>query len=593
MLQKITYVLTKNECAKLVVLFFMVAVGSVLELLGISVFSPLISLITNPEIVETNVYLNKIYSILGFSNTRDFLAFVIVFIIFVYIAKNAYLIFEKNIVYRYIYNVQRRVSVQLLKSYLNEPYTFFLTKNSSVLQRSLQSDTDNFVKAIKHFIELTIEVITCAAIIIYLFLVSHSMTVIIAGILVLMVAFFALTTKKKTKKLGLESQKYKALIFQYMNQALGGVKEIKVLNREKMFVNSYDEAFENYTYSSRISEIIGMMPKYCVEASCMTGLLLAILLKMYWGQKALIDFIPQLTVFAVASFRLLPSVGRINQYFTWLLYEQPSIDLIYHDIKDVENIQEKKETQTKWELKNQVRISNISFHYPNVEKNVLTDISLTIKKGSTIAFIGASGAGKSTLADIILGLLTPQLGKIVADDLDVLKNITTWQQEIGYIPQSIYLSDDSIRNNIAFGVPENQIDDEKIKKAAGQAQLADFVDILPDGFNTFVGDRGVRLSGGQRQRIGIARALYNDPEILILDEATSALDNDTEEAVMSAINDLHGKKTLLIIAHRLTTIRKADFIYEVKDEHLIERKKDEVLDNYHPDHSRANNDTEV
>ncbi|MGO5209211.1 ABC transporter ATP-binding protein [Bacillota bacterium LCP21S3_D8] len=577
MLHKITYVLTKAECIKLVILFFLVAVGSVLELLGISVFSPLISLITNPSIVQTNQYLNRLYIIGKFTNTEDFLAFIIVFIIFVYICKNAYLIFEKNIVYKYIYNVQRRISVKLLRCYLNEPYAFFLTKNSSVLQRSLQSDTDNFVKAIKHFVELTIEVVTCTVIILYLFMVSHSMTVIIAGILILMVAFFVTTTKKKTKILGVESQEYKAQIFQYMNQALGGVKEIKVLNREKMFLDKYDKAFEKYTYASRISEIIGMMPKYCVEASCMAGLLLAILVKMFWGQKELIEFIPQLTVFAVASFRLLPSVGRINQYYTWILYEQPSIDLIYHDIKEVENVPQKNQVNAEWKLENQVKISNISFHYPNVEKDVLSDVSLSIKKGTTIAFIGTSGAGKSTLADIILGLLTPQLGKIYADDLDVLKNISTWQQEIGYIPQSIYLSDDSIRNNIAFGIPENQIDDERIKKAAEQAQLTAFIDILPDGFNTFVGDRGIRLSGGQRQRIGIARALYNDPEILILDEATSALDNDTESAVMSAINDLHGKKTLLIIAHRLTTIRQADYIYEVKGGTVIERKKEEVL----------------
>lgn len=577
MFHKITYVLTKTECIKLVILFFLVATGSVLELLGISVFSPLISLITNPSIVKTNPYLNRLYTWGEFSNTEDFLAFIIIFIIAIYICKNAYLIFEKNIVYKYIYNVQRRISVKLLNCYLNEPYAFFLTRNSSVLQRSLQSDTDNFVKSIKHFIELTIEIITCAVIIIYLFVVSHSMTVIIAGILILMIVLFATTTMKKTKTLGIESQKYKAQIFQYMNQALGGVKEIKVLNREQMFLDKYDQAFEKYTYASRISEIIGMMPKYCVEASCMTGLLLAILVKMFWGQKELVDFIPQLTVFAVASFRLLPSVGRINQYYTWILYEQPSIDLIYRDIKDVENVPQKTQINVNWKLEKAVRISNISFHYPNVETNVLSNISLSIKKGSTIAFIGASGAGKSTLADIILGLLTPQLGKIYADELDVLKNISTWQQEIGYIPQSIYLSDDSIRNNIAFGIPENQIDDERIKRAAGQAQLTAFIDILPDGFNTFVGDRGIRLSGGQRQRIGIARALYNDPEILILDEATSALDNDTESAVMSAINELHGKKTLIIIAHRLTTIRQADFIYEVKEGDVIERRKEEVL----------------
>ena len=297
---------------------------------------------------------------------------------------------------------------------------------------------------------------------------------------------------------------------------------------------------------------------------------------MYFGQKDLIDFIPQLSVFAIASVRLLPSVGRINQYFTYILYEQPSIALVYHDLQEVENIEEEKKQNQDWKLKSELRICSISYHYPNTDKNVLENASMVIRKGTMVGLVGASGAGKSTLADIILGLLTPQMGKIFADDLDVLKNVHTWQQEIGYIPQVIYLSDDSIRNNIAFGVPEDEIDDTRVRLAAEQAQLADFIDLLPDGYQTSVGDRGIRLSGGQRQRIGIARALYNDPELLILDEATSALDHDTETAVMEAIDHLQGQKTMIIIAHRLSTIANADCIYEVADGKIVPRTKKEL-----------------
>lgn len=576
MVKQVLSILNRGEKIKLVILFFMVGLGSILELLGVSAFSPLINLITDPSIIHTKWYLEWLYQVLHIQDTRRFLSVVILIIIAIYIIKNVYLIWERNILYRYIFNVQKRVSVKLLKAYLNEPYSFFLTRNTAVLQRSLQSDTDSFVKAIKHFLELMIEAITCVVIIVYLFLVSHSMTIIIAVILVGLVGFFALTTKKKTQKLGRDSQKYKAEIYQYMNQALGGVKEIKVLNREHTFLDKYEDSFGKFTYAQRVSEILGMVPKYCVEASCMTGLLVAILLKMYFGQKDLIDFIPQLSVFAIASVRLLPSVGRINQYFTYILYEQPSIALVYHDLQEVENIEEQTKQNQDWKLKSELCICSISYHYPNTDKNVLENASLVIRKGTMVGLVGASGAGKSTLADIILGLLTPQMGKIYADDLDVLKNVRTWQQEIGYIPQVIYLSDDSIRNNIAFGVPEDEIDDTRVRLAAEQAQLADFIDLLPDGYQTSVGDRGIRLSGGQRQRIGIARALYNDPELLILDEATSALDHDTEIAVMEAIDHLQGQKTMIIIAHRLSTIANADCIYEVADGKIVPRTKEEL-----------------
>ena len=292
----------------------------------------------------------------------------------------------------------------------------------------------------------------------------------------------------------------------------------------------------------------------------------------------MIEFIPQLSVFAVAAFRLMPSVGKINEHYSAMLYSVPSLELIYNDLKSVENLIVKSRiVDNDWKFKDTVKVSHVSYHYPDSEENVLKDINLEIKKGTTVAIIGASGAGKTTLIDVLLGLLEPQYGKLYADGMDVEKNLSTWQKEIGYIPQVIYLSDDSIRNNIAFGIEKEKIDDEAIISALRQAQLHEFVQNLPNGLDTFVGDRGVRLSGGQRQRIGIARALYHNPEILVLDEATSALDNETETAVMEAINSLQGLKTMIIIAHRLTTIQNADAIYEVVDGKTVLREKEEVL----------------
>ena len=461
---------------------------------------------------------------------------------------------------------------------MKEPYTFHLNKNVAELQRSMQEDTDLFAKAIIHILELVAEICVCAVMGIYLFIVSQSITLIIVLLLILCLGMFVYISKKFSQDLGKRSQVYKANIYKWMNQAIGGIKEIKVLNREQFFVDSYDSYFRKYIYGLRISTLIRILPKYAIETVCMTGLLAAVILKLFMGQKDIVEFIPQLAVFAVASFRLLPSVGRINEHVATVLYAFPSIDLIYHDLKAVEEIPEKAQEETgEWKFRSLLKVKNISYHYPDSEENVLEGVNFEIERGSSVAFVGQSGAGKTTMVDIILGLLNPQYGKITADGMNIEKNISVWQREIGYIPQTIYLSDDTIRNNIAFGVAEEDIDEEAVWEAVNKAQLAEFIEGLPEGLDTFVGDRGVRLSGGQRQRIGIARALYHDPEILVLDEATSALDNETETAVMEAIDHLKGVKTMIIIAHRLTTIRNVDKVYEVQNHKVLERDKEEVL----------------
>jgi ABC-type multidrug transport system fused ATPase/permease subunit len=322
-----------------------------------------------------------------------------------------------------------------------------------------------------------------------------------------------------------------------------------------------------------------MIPKYIVEAVCMTGLLLAIIFKLLWGTADMVYFVPQLTVFAVAAFRLMPSVGRINGYVSQMISSLPSVNLVYHDLEEVDDYQKKQTEviQKDWKFRNQIAIENVTFHYSGTERRVIDHVSFTIPRGKMIAFIGTSGAGKTTMVDLILGLLSPDSGKICADGMDVHRNPQTWHRELGYIPQSIYLADESIRENIAFGVDTDKIDDEAVNRAIHQAQLDEYISSLPDGVNTMVGDRGVRISGGQRQRIGIARALYHNPEILVLDEATSALDSETESAVMEAINSLQGVKTLIVIAHRLTTIQNADLFYRVEDGKVISQTKEEVF----------------
>lgn len=578
MIRKLNYIFTRSDKIKLFFLLVAVIFGSFLELLAVAVFSPFIDLIMDTNMIQEDSRLLYIYNLFSFQNIEYFLAFIAFGIIIIYIVKNIYTIIEKNVIYKFSYRIQRTISTDLLKAYMAEPYTFHLNKNISVLQRSMQEDTDQFTKGILHLMEMIAEVSVCVAIGIYLYVESKSITVIVIVLLILCLAVFSMISKKYSSVWGRQGQQYKSKIYQWMNQSLGGIKEIKVLNREDSFIEQYDHYFAKYVRVLRLNRLIGVIPKYIIEMVCMTGLLSAVIFKIFFGQKDLMEFVPQLAVFAVAAFRLLPSVGKINEHMSAVLYALPSFELVYNDLCETRQLNiDKKDKDTVWRLKEKIEVKNVSYHYPDGETNVIEHADFTIERGKTVAFIGASGAGKSTMVDILLGLLTPQYGKIYADGMNVYKNLPTWQQEIGYIPQSIYLSDDTIRNNVAFGIHEKEIDEQAVIEALKQAQLYDFVDSLPEGLDTYVGDRGVRLSGGQRQRIGIARALYHDPEILVLDEATSALDNDTETAVMEAIDNLQGKKTIIIIAHRLSTIKNADIIYEVGDGKVEQRRKEEVI----------------
>lgn len=585
MFRQLAYIFNRKEKIEIGLLFLAAIVGSLLECLGVGVFMPFVNVLMDTESIYNTWYLRFFYEKLHFQSAEGFLTVLTIAIIIIFVIKNIYLIVEKYIIYHFSYDTQKKISTRLLKAYMSEPYTFFLNKNISELQRSMQEDATLFASAVIHFMELMIEVTVCIALGISLFCISQSMTVIIISLLAVCAGIFMVLSKKFSKGLGKESQIYKGKIYQWMNQAISGIKEVKVLNREDFFVDSYQSYYKRYAKGLKVSRLLAAIPKYVVEMVSISGLLIAIIIKIKYGKTEIITFIPQLSAFAIAAFRLMPSVGRINEHVSNIMYASPSIELVYHDLKEVEDllaeerrdIGRENETDTGWKFEKELQIKNVCFHYPDVEENVIEYANFTIQKGQTIALIGESGAGKTTMADIILGLLTPQYGKIKADGMDIFKNMNLWHKDIGYIPQTIYLSDDTIRNNVAFGIYENEIDDNAVMEALKKAQLREFVEGLPEGIETFVGDRGVRLSGGQRQRIGIARALYHNPEILILDEATSALDNETESAVMEAIDSLRGEKTMIIIAHRLTTIQNADVIYEIVNGKSEMRSKEQVL----------------
>ena len=581
MVKKLRYVFDRKDKMKLVGLAILMIIGSVLELLAVAVFNPFIEVLMQTSSIEDDSFLKLFFAHIHLNGIEQYLVVLSALIAVIYLVKNIYLSFLQNVILSFSYTTRMNLATRLLTTYMNEPYTFHLSKNIAEMQRCLQSDTSQFMSLINSCLQLTVEMVTCLALAAYLFHTSHSITVVIGVLLLLCIGLFFMISKKVSSRLGRQNENYNAKLFQWINQSLGGIKELKILQREEYFIDSYKTNYKKLIWGARVNELIAALPKYIVETVAMVGLVFAIIIKLLFGHGALETFIPQIAVFAVAAFRLLPSVGRVNAYINSIMYNKASLDMIYDDLKEIDSEpvqeiewQEKKE---KWIFTKGVTVEHVSYHYPDSDVEVLHDISLEIPKGKTVALIGPSGAGKTTLADIILGLLPPVSGVVRMDQHNVYENLRSWREKLGYIPQSIYLSDDTIRNNVAFGIYEAQIDDNAIWKALEKAQLKEFVQGLEKGLDTSVGDRGVRLSGGQRQRIGIARALYHDPEILVLDEATSALDSSTEQAVMESIESLQGLKTMIIIAHRLTTIKNADLVYEVSGGNVTLRDKNEVI----------------
>ena len=390
--------------------------------------------------------------------------------------------------------------------------------------------------------------------------------------------------KPVMKRMGQKEMKAQAEKSKAIYQTIGGVKELYVMQRKQLFLNEYARAADEERRITRNKSFLSASPERIIEGVCVSGLIGAVITRLLVGVD-IMNFIPQLGMFAMAAFKVLPSAGKVSNRVATIVYYVPMLDNVYQVITEANKYEKEqkkyqriygiKESQRECEFTDKVSIQNVSWKYNENKENILTELNLEIQKGESIALIGASGAGKTTLADIVLGLLPPQSGRVCVDGRDIYSMPEQWAQIIGYVPQNVFLMDDTVRNNVAFGLKD--IDDDLIWIALEEAQIKDFVEKLPKGLDTFVGERGVKFSGGQRQRIAIARALYNSPQILVLDEATSALDNDTENAVMEAVDALQGKMTLIIVAHRLTTIRNCDKIYEVKNGVAVLREKNEVL----------------
>ncbi len=570
LIKRVIAILTERQRKLLVFMLLMMLVGAGLETAGTSLLIPFITIAMEPDSVFQNEYLKYFYDLMHLTSVNGFLVMLSIVLSAVFVLKNIYLYFMYYVQYRFIYNGQFNTSRSLFKDYVRRPYEFYLDASTPVVMRHIMSDVNGSYNLLLTFLQLFTELFIFAALLVLALVYSPAMTLVMCAVLGIILLANKMILGPILRRFGHEVQTNSALTTKWIMQAVNGMKETKVLNKERYFVEQYEKSADNLNTIQKRQNSMQNIPRLMIETVCMCGILLVMAVFLSIGNN-LNEMITQLGVLAVVAIKLMPSANKLSTYINNIAYYEPSLTAVEDIIirshqKDVDTdiLFLKKEIEP-MDFSKEVKLENITYRYPNTEVNILENASVSIPIGKSIGFIGPSGAGKSTTVDILLGLLEPQKGKVTVDGIDIRTNLPGWYARIGYVPQMIFMLDDTIRNNVAYGVDEKDIDEEQVWYALREAQMDEFVRGLPDGLDTSIGERGVRISGGQRQRLGIARALYTEPEIMIFDEATSALDNDTESAIMEAIERLHGKKTLVIIAHRLTTIEKCDAVYRVEE----------------------------
>lgn len=579
LLQKINQIFDKKQKRQLVLLGFMIFIGGFLETLGVSTMIPVVTVLLTPEKVQE--YINK-YEVLGnictafhITNVNQVAVSLLLFLMAVYVIKNLYLLF---LVYRqntFITQNRNNMISRVMAEFLNRPYEQYLGADIPTVFRITDSDIPQTFSLMLAVLSLASEVVVSCLIFLVLLIQNVKMTLFVMFVFGVLTLVIVKVLKPRLNRIGAKNQEIQSRIAKWRIQATYGLKDVKVLNREEFFVRNYYETGKVGANVARNYAVLNNTPRLLIETIFIVSMLGYITIYINGGGDVS-EMMTTIATFGVAAIRVLPSVNRINTYITEIAYATPSLNFVYENLqqgmKTDAMLAERKANSQKEKLKldDKIELNHISFHYPDSDKNIFTDAHMVVPRGKSVGIMGSSGAGKSTIVDILLGLLHAQEGQITCDGVDIFKNYESWLAQIGYIPQSIYLIDESIRENIAFGIDADKIDEKRIWEVLEEAQLKEFIEELPEGLDTTIGDRGIRLSGGQRQRIGIARALYHNPEILVFDEATSALDNETEAAVMEAVNSFHGKKTMVIIAHRLNTIEKCDIIYKVENEKIVE-----------------------
>lgn len=568
LISKLFYIFNRQEKFQIGIIFLLMLGGAGLETLGVGLIPPFVTLLSNPEFIQKQQFLYWLYGRLGTTSSQVFLLWISIILLGIYLFKNIYLSLITYWQYHFLYIKQVALSNRLLAAYLYSPYTFHLQRNSAELVRNITSEIlQIFSGVLSPMLILVTELMVMSCIVILLAIAEPLSSAIAAIFLGISIFCLNKIIRKQMNVQGVIRQEESRRMIQWVHQGLGGIKETKVLGREAFFLTAFANSVNAFGKANFIFSLTNQLPNLFIDAILISAVLLIVIFSLIQGRE-IQSILPMLSLFAIAALRLMPSAKRIVSTVGTIQYSKYSVDLIYQDLFALENLSPKSLTQTDTisssPFQKEIALHNIFYQYPNSPQPSLSGISLSIKKGEAIALIGASGSGKTTLVDVILGLLTPSQGEILVDRENILNNLANWQRQIGYIPQSIYLCDDTIRGNIAFGLPLDQINEEQVWESLKAAQLEELVRDLPDQLDTLVGERGIRLSGGQRQRIGIARALYHDPEILIMDEATAALDNTTEREFMEALEAMAGHKTMIMIAHRLTTVKNCDRLYLMK-----------------------------
>ena len=582
---KLLFILDRQQKKYGMLLLICSLICAAFEVLGVGIIVPLVSAFMNADQLLENQWIKIPAKWLRIKNSNQLVLFITLVVIFVFLIKNIYFVLLSWIRVKYSCKVSRELSSRMIKIYMKRGYEFFLSTNTSDLSRNINGDVSGVNTMLTQILRALIDILTIVLIVVYIMMTDWTMAIAVAVLSLICLLLIYGVFRKKMRKAGEMFSKYSALVNKYLLEALHGIKEILVKNKQEYFVENFDKA-NIQRQKATIRQTVGAeSPAYIIEGICVSGLLGTICMRLMFGSEDALALVPALASFAVGAFRILPSLGRISSALNTALYYIPSLNRVYDNLNEIIRydanriVLEKEGTEDIipiLKFNKEIKLENIDWKYQNKENEVISGLNLTIKKGQSVALVGASGAGKTTLADIILGLLHPQGGKILVDGRDIADVNGNVSHIMGYVPQSVYLTDDTVRNNVAFGIAPMDIDDNRVWKALEEAQLKEFVENLKNGLDTMVGDRGIRFSGGQRQRIAIARALYESPDILVFDEATASLDNETEAAVMESIKKLQGHKTLIIIAHRLSTIKDCEMIYAIENGKAVKKTYEEI-----------------
>lgn len=568
-LKKLRVLLDRKQKTAMVGLMSLMVIGAFLQTAGVGLLVQVVNVIVDPDALQNSAMVAWLYDALGCDSYKTFSIVVMTLLILVFVLKNVFLYIQQKLTYAFVYTNQFRTSERMMRNYLRRDYEFYLSADTAVVQRSITSDVNNMYALILSLLQLMSDGVVSVFVIAYCFATNGTMTILLAVVLAALMLLVKGILKPIMYKAGKDNQDYYSGLFKWISQTVQGIKEVKVGGREQFFVDEYRRCGKGYVDAVQKYTLYNNIPKLLMESICVAAMVGYMIFLVATGMPT-DDMLSVLSTLAAAAFVLLPCVNRINYQLNSIAYFEPFFMGVSDNLQD--EISGDKVDMTfaagkaeKLPVKKCIELKNITYAYPGTEKLIFDHAGLTVPIGAAVGVVGTTGAGKSTIVDILLGLLKVREGEVCADGVDIRENYRGWLRNIGYIPQMIFMLDDTIRNNIAFGIDKDEIDEDKVWEVLREAQLDDFVRSLPEGLDTGIGERGIRLSGGQRQRISIARALYHDPEVLVLDEATSALDNDTEKAIMDSINKLHGKKTLIIIAHRLQTIEQCDIVYRVEN----------------------------